>query len=73
MHTLGYRKDQSRKMIGLLLLGAMAIATAFMSVREIGKGNSKKAFALACASIAFLSIVTLLANSLQNFGEAPKN
>ena len=60
-------------MIGLLLLGAAAIATAYLSVKELGKGNSKKAFALACASIAFLAIISLLANSLQHFGEASKN
>jgi hypothetical protein len=60
-------------MIGLLLVGTAAIATAVMSVRELGKGNSKKAFALACVSIALLGAISLLASSLQHFGEAARN
>jgi hypothetical protein len=60
-------------MIGLLLLIAVVVATAFVSAREYRKGNTKKAFVLVCVSVAILTITTVLAYSLKHFGEAPRN
>jgi hypothetical protein len=60
-------------MIGFLILVAVVIATAIVSVMELKKGNTKRAFAVVCVSVAVLTITALLTYSLKHFGEAPRN